>query len=53
MLFLFCLISALTIKSDEKDDLIGDIKAQLQDSQNQFADLIESKSKSSLCYSKI
>ncbi|XP_032569617.1 synaptonemal complex protein 1 isoform X3 [Chiroxiphia lanceolata] len=38
-------ISALIIQSDEKDDVIRDIKAQLQESQNKIADLIEEKSK--------
>ncbi|XP_017695133.1 PREDICTED: synaptonemal complex protein 1 isoform X4 [Lepidothrix coronata] len=38
-------ISALIIQSDEKDDVIRDIKAQLQESQNRIADLIEEKSK--------
>ncbi|NXJ28338.1 SYCP1 protein, partial [Dicrurus megarhynchus] len=36
-------ISALTIQRDEKDGVIKDIKAQLQESQNQIADLIEAK----------
>ncbi|XP_039245466.1 synaptonemal complex protein 1 isoform X2 [Pipra filicauda] len=36
-------ISALIIQSDEKDDVIRDIKAQLQESQNKIADLIEEK----------
>ncbi|NXB76420.1 SYCP1 protein, partial [Donacobius atricapilla] len=36
-------ISALTIQRDEKDDVIKDIKAQLQTSQNKIADLIEAK----------
>ncbi|KAM3657516.1 synaptonemal complex protein 1-like isoform 4-T4 [Ammospiza maritima maritima] len=34
-------ISALTIQRDEKDDVIKDIKAQLQTSQNKIADLME------------
>ncbi|NWI79219.1 SYCP1 protein, partial [Dryoscopus gambensis] len=36
-------ISALTIQRDEKDGVIKDIKAQLQESQNKIADLIEAK----------
>ncbi|XP_059347167.1 synaptonemal complex protein 1-like isoform X4 [Ammospiza nelsoni] len=36
-------ISALTIQRDEKDDVIKDIKAQLQTSQNKIADLMEAK----------
>ncbi|NXE99224.1 SYCP1 protein, partial [Menura novaehollandiae] len=36
-------ISALTIQSDEKDGVIKDIKAQLQESQIRIADLIEAK----------
>ncbi|NXT67151.1 SYCP1 protein, partial [Chaetops frenatus] len=36
-------ISALTIQRDEKDGVIKDIKAQLQTSQDQIADLIEAK----------
>ncbi|KFW02362.1 Synaptonemal complex protein 1 [Fulmarus glacialis] len=36
-------ISALTIQSDEKDDVIGDIKTQLQESKNKIADLLEAK----------
>ncbi|XP_054374014.1 synaptonemal complex protein 1-like isoform X14 [Molothrus ater] len=36
-------ISALTIERDEKDDVIKDIKAQLQTSQNKIADLMEAK----------
>ncbi|NXK42987.1 SYCP1 protein, partial [Piprites chloris] len=36
-------ISALITQSDEKDDVIRDIKAQLQESQNKIADLIEEK----------
>ncbi|NXH02013.1 SYCP1 protein, partial [Loxia leucoptera] len=36
-------ISALTIQRDEKDDVIKDIKAQLQTAQNQIADLMEAK----------
>ncbi|NWX20373.1 SYCP1 protein, partial [Aegotheles bennettii] len=36
-------ISALTIQSDEKDDIIRDIKTQLQESENKIADLIEAK----------
>ncbi|KAM7000968.1 synaptonemal complex protein 1-like [Passerculus sandwichensis] len=42
-------ISALTIQRDEKDDVIKDIKAQLQTSQNKIADLMEAKCKSSAC----
>ncbi|XP_027765601.1 synaptonemal complex protein 1 [Empidonax traillii] len=38
-------ISALITQSDEKDDVIRDIQAQLQESQNQIAGLIEEKSK--------
>ncbi|NWR40065.1 SYCP1 protein, partial [Tachuris rubrigastra] len=38
-------ISALVMQSGEKDDVIRDIKAQLQESQNKVADLIEEKSK--------
>ncbi|NWU87374.1 SYCP1 protein, partial [Onychorhynchus coronatus] len=38
-------ISALIIQSDEKDGVIRDIKAQLKESQNKIADLIEEKSK--------
>ncbi|NWW14688.1 SYCP1 protein, partial [Oreocharis arfaki] len=36
-------ISALTIERDEKDGVIKDIKAQLQESQNKIAGLIEAK----------
>ncbi|NWV36011.1 SYCP1 protein, partial [Grantiella picta] len=36
-------ISALTIQRDEKDGVIKDMKAQLQESQNKIADLIEAK----------
>ncbi|NXE43259.1 SYCP1 protein, partial [Ptilorrhoa leucosticta] len=36
-------ISALTIQRDEKDGVIKDIKAQLQESQNKIAELIEAK----------
>ncbi|KAM4756042.1 synaptonemal complex protein 1 isoform 3-T3 [Cyanocitta cristata] len=36
-------ISALTMQRDEKDGVIKDIKAQLQESQNKIADLIEAK----------
>ncbi|NXS19136.1 SYCP1 protein, partial [Mystacornis crossleyi] len=36
-------ISALTIQRDEKDGVIKDIKAQLQESQNKIAVLIEAK----------
>ncbi|XP_059340620.1 synaptonemal complex protein 1-like [Ammospiza nelsoni] len=36
-------ISALTIQRDEKDDVIKDIEAQLQTSQNKIADLMEAK----------
>ncbi|NXU19592.1 SYCP1 protein, partial [Pardalotus punctatus] len=36
-------ISALTIQRDERDGVIKDIKAQLQESQNKIADLIEAK----------
>ncbi|XP_075030631.1 synaptonemal complex protein 1 [Calonectris borealis] len=36
-------ISVLTIQSDEKDDVIGDIKTQLQESKNKIADLVEAK----------
>ncbi|XP_074749998.1 synaptonemal complex protein 1 [Strix uralensis] len=36
-------ISVLTIQSDEKDDIIRDIKAQLQESKNKIADLVEAK----------
>ncbi|XP_041330146.1 LOW QUALITY PROTEIN: synaptonemal complex protein 1-like [Pyrgilauda ruficollis] len=36
-------ISALTMQRDEKEDVIKDIKAQLQTSQNKIADLIEAK----------
>ncbi|NXK20024.1 SYCP1 protein, partial [Arenaria interpres] len=36
-------ISVLTIQSDEKDDIIRDIKTQLQESQDKIADLIEAK----------
>ncbi|NXM03485.1 SYCP1 protein, partial [Tyrannus savana] len=36
-------ISALITQSDEKDDVIRDIQAQLQESQNQIAGLIEEK----------
>ncbi|XP_050176315.1 synaptonemal complex protein 1 [Myiozetetes cayanensis] len=38
-------ISVLITQSDEKDDVIRDIQAQLQESQNQIAGLIEEKSK--------
>ncbi|NWV96439.1 SYCP1 protein, partial [Machaerirhynchus nigripectus] len=36
-------ISALTVQRDEKDGVIKDIKAQLQESQNKIADLLEAK----------
>ncbi|NXC24144.1 SYCP1 protein, partial [Campylorhamphus procurvoides] len=36
-------ISALILQRDEKDSVIRDIKAQLQESQNKIADLIEEK----------
>ncbi|NXF50551.1 SYCP1 protein, partial [Oceanites oceanicus] len=36
-------ISVLTIQSDEKDDVIRDIKTQLQESKNKIADLVEAK----------
>ncbi|NXK14045.1 SYCP1 protein, partial [Herpetotheres cachinnans] len=36
-------ISALTIQSDEKDDIIRDIKTQLQEAKNKIADLVETK----------
>ncbi|NXV39886.1 SYCP1 protein, partial [Rissa tridactyla] len=36
-------ISVLTIQSDEKDDIIRDIKTQLQESKNKIADLVEAK----------
>ncbi|NXL37631.1 SYCP1 protein, partial [Glaucidium brasilianum] len=36
-------ISVLTIQSDEKDDVIRDIKTQLQESKNKIADLVETK----------
>ncbi|XP_010181741.1 PREDICTED: synaptonemal complex protein 1, partial [Mesitornis unicolor] len=36
-------ISVLTIQSDEKDDIIRDIKTQLQESENRIADLLEAK----------
>ncbi|XP_026719886.1 synaptonemal complex protein 1, partial [Athene cunicularia] len=36
-------ISALTIQSDEKDDIIRDIKTQLQESKNKIANLVEAK----------
>ncbi|NXS72661.1 SYCP1 protein, partial [Pandion haliaetus] len=36
-------ISVLTIQSDEKDDIIRDIKTQLQESRNKIADLVEAK----------
>ncbi|GAB0199994.1 synaptonemal complex protein 1 [Grus japonensis] len=36
-------ISALTMQSDEKDDIIKDIKTQLQESKNKIADLVEAK----------
>ncbi|NXI00357.1 SYCP1 protein, partial [Pachycephala philippinensis] len=36
-------ISALTIERDEKEGVIKDMKAQLQESQNKIADLIEAK----------
>ncbi|KAM7082330.1 LOW QUALITY PROTEIN: synaptonemal complex protein 1 [Ciconia maguari] len=36
-------ISVLTIQSDEKDDIIRDIKTQLKESKNKIADLIEAK----------
>lgn len=41
------------MQSDEKDDIIKDIKTQLQESKNKIADLVEAKSKSSLCYVKM
>ncbi|KAF1454634.1 Synaptonemal complex protein 1, partial [Spheniscus mendiculus] len=36
-------ISVLTVQSDEKDDIIRDIKTQLQESKNKIADLVEAK----------
>ncbi|KAF1514081.1 Synaptonemal complex protein 1, partial [Eudyptes chrysocome] len=36
-------ISLLTIQSDEKDDIIRDIKTQLQESKNKIAELVEAK----------
>ncbi|NXU56493.1 SYCP1 protein, partial [Turnix velox] len=36
-------ISALAIQSGEKDDIIQDIKTQLQESKNKLADLLEEK----------
>nr|XP_021153976.1 synaptonemal complex protein 1 isoform X4 [Columba livia] len=36
-------ISVLTIQSDEKDDIIREIKTQLQESKNEIADLVEAK----------
>ncbi|NXK72056.1 SYCP1 protein, partial [Amazona guildingii] len=36
-------ISALTIQSDEKDDIIRDMETQLQESKNKIADLEEAK----------
>ncbi|XP_009868988.1 PREDICTED: synaptonemal complex protein 1, partial [Apaloderma vittatum] len=36
-------ISVLTIQSGEKDDIIRDIKTQLQESKNKIADLVEEK----------
>ncbi|XP_032843167.2 synaptonemal complex protein 1 [Tyto alba] len=36
-------ISVLTLQSDEKDDIIRDIKTQLQESTNKIADLVEAK----------
>ncbi|NXW13862.1 SYCP1 protein, partial [Circaetus pectoralis] len=36
-------ISVLTVQSDEKDDIIRDIKTQLQESRNTIADLVEAK----------
>ncbi|XP_075581399.1 synaptonemal complex protein 1 [Pelecanus crispus] len=36
-------ISVLTIQSGEKDDIIRDIKAQLQESRNMIANLVEAK----------
>ncbi|KAM6398837.1 synaptonemal complex protein 1 [Rhynochetos jubatus] len=36
-------ISVLTIQSDEKDDIIRDVKTQLQESKNKIADLVEAK----------
>ncbi|XP_040472389.1 synaptonemal complex protein 1 [Falco naumanni] len=36
-------ISALTIQSDEKDDIIRDIKTQLQEAKNKIADFVEAK----------
>ncbi|KAF1507049.1 Synaptonemal complex protein 1, partial [Megadyptes antipodes antipodes] len=36
-------ISVLTIQSDEKDDIIRDIKTQLQESKNKTAELVEAK----------
>ncbi|XP_010153488.1 PREDICTED: synaptonemal complex protein 1, partial [Eurypyga helias] len=36
-------ISVLTIQSDEKDDIIRDIKTRLQESKNKIADLVEAK----------
>ncbi|NXN58081.1 SYCP1 protein, partial [Rynchops niger] len=36
-------ISVLTVQSDEKDDIIRDIKTQLQESKNKIADLVEAR----------
>ncbi|XP_010290746.1 PREDICTED: synaptonemal complex protein 1, partial [Phaethon lepturus] len=36
-------ISVITRQSDEKDDIIRDIKTQLQESKNKIADLVEAK----------
>ncbi|NXP45928.1 SYCP1 protein, partial [Heliornis fulica] len=36
-------ISVLTMQSNEKDDVIRDIKTQLQESKNKIADLVEAK----------
>ncbi|KAM6333160.1 synaptonemal complex protein 1 [Alca torda] len=36
-------ISVLTVQSDEKDDIIRDIKTRLQESKNKIADLVEAK----------
>ncbi|NXT83289.1 SYCP1 protein, partial [Zapornia atra] len=36
-------ISVLTMQSNEKDDIIRDIKTQLQESENKMADILEAK----------
>uniref|UniRef100_A0A669QFS2 Synaptonemal complex protein 1 n=1 Tax=Phasianus colchicus TaxID=9054 RepID=A0A669QFS2_PHACC len=46
-------ISVLTVRCNEKDDVIRDIKTHLQESKNKITDLEEAKSKNYFCYIKI